>query len=140
MIQTETYPETRILPDDRRVVEKPQGLSVLTAFEDLYEMLGNFESVGNGLSREALKRGWFKVYFHRYINPFSGTEKESPGLHEYKVTIKTKNFPARIDCPIVRYRGSFEGVEHGIKEDIRHLKSMGIRKIKYLGYRGEIYA
>jgi len=143
MVQTETCPEMRRLPDDYQAVqavEKPQGMRVLTVFEDLYDLLHGFESVGNGLCREALKKGRFKVHFHRYINPFSSTEKEFPGVYEYKVTIKTEKFPARIDNPVIKYRGSWEGIEHGIKDDIAYLKSLGIRKIKYLGYGGEMYA
>jgi hypothetical protein len=136
MRQTES--DTALLDVCEEDLERPHGMRVLTAFEDIYDLLEGLESVGNGISREALKKGKFEVSFHSNEYPYSKQERarSTTPIPRYKVNIKTEKFPARFFPFYVSHPGSWEGVEHDIKEDIACLKSMGIPNIEYVGYKG----
>ena len=123
---------------DETVVEVPRNLNVLTAFEDICDMLKELAMFRSDLSYEAIKTGKFNVSFYRWVNPFAKPEGETSGREErYKVRIDTENIPIRIDTSPFKYKGSWEGVEHGIKEDIAYLKSLGFGDIVFLGYHGD---
>jgi hypothetical protein len=130
-------------------IEKPRELNVLTAFEEIRDLLEVYAPFRKDLSYEAMKKGRYEVSFHKWVGPFADPEKQTDGKadgkaygkadgkeSDYRVTIKTGKFPVGINPYHIRYRGSWEGVEHDIKQDIEHLESLGFKNIKFLGYQG----
>jgi hypothetical protein len=139
MVQTGSYIEHGTRLDDYRQAERPRGLRVLSAFEDLYDMLDGFKGIRKDLDAEALREGHFRIYFHS-VSPPGGKWKESQrGMRDYKVIIEAENFPARIDLACIGYRGSYEGLGLEIEDDIMRLKSSGIKNIDFLGYKGDVW-